>query len=110
MNTLDEPHAIIPREEQLKLIRNALKVNIEMSHNGNKERYNLRSRSINYTVGQLTYRRNFAQSTTEKKFNAKLAPIFLPAKIKKKVGKVYYELEDLDGKFIGTFHAMDLRP
>lgn len=83
---------------------------MEKSYNINRERYNLRTRSIVYTAGQVVYRRNFAQSSAEKKFNAKLAPLFLPAKVRKKVGNVYYELEDLDGKFMGTYHAKDMRP
>lgn len=110
LNMLDEPNAVIPREDQLKLIRQQLKTNIEKSYNINRERYNLRTRSIVYTAGQVVYRRNFAQSSAEKKFNAKLAPLFLPAKVRKKVGNVYYELEDLDGKFMGTYHAKDMRP
>lgn len=110
IKALDEPFSYISREDQLQLIRKEIKNNISKAQETNRDQYNLRTRPINYTVGQSVFRRNFAQSNAEKKFNAKLAPIFLPAKIRKKVGNVYYELEDLDGKLLGTYHAKDIRP
>lgn len=110
VNLLDEPDTAIRREDQLQLIRKELRKNMSEAHETNRDRYNLRTRPMSYTIGQLIYRRNFAQSSAEKRFNSKLAPVFLPAKIRKKVGNVYYELEDLDGKFIGTYHAKDMRP
>lgn len=110
LGMLNEPHVLINREDQLQLIRNELKNNITKSYYTNRDQYNLRSRPISYNEGQIVYRRNFAQSSAEKNFNAKLAPVFLPSKIRKKVGNVYYELEDLNGKFVGTYHAKDLKP
>lgn len=110
LNMLNEPTTTINREDQLQLIRAELKANIEKAYNHNREQYNLRTRPITYTVGQVIYRRNFAQSSAEKNFNAKLAPLYLQAKVRRKVGNVYYELEDMNGNIIGTFHAKDMRP
>ncbi|XP_065365361.1 uncharacterized protein LOC135958385 [Calliphora vicina] len=74
------------------------------------EKYDLRTRPIAFSVGQEVYRRNFSQSNFEKRYNAKLAPVFLKAKIREKVGNHYYVLEDTNGKVVGTFHAKDIRP
>ena len=75
----------------------------------NERSYNLRSREVSYSVGQEVYRRNFKQSNFEQNYNAKLAPTFLKARIRSKIGKAYYELEDLKGNLVGTYHAKDIR-
>lgn len=62
-----------------------------------------------FNIGQEVLRRNFVQSSQEKKFNAKLAPLFVKARVKEKLGNHYYLLVDLQGKNIGTYHAKDLR-
>lgn len=110
LNMLDEPSAQIDREDELQLIRKGLKKHIAKAFETNRSQYNLRARPIAYDVGQTIFRRNFAQSNQEKRFNAKLAPLFIKAKIRSKVGNQYYLLEDLNGKEIGTFHAKDIRP
>lgn len=78
-------------------------------HIRNERVYNLRSREVSYTVGQEIFRRNFKQSNFEQGYNAKLAPAFLKARIRKKIGNSYYELEDLKGNSVGTYHAKDIR-
>lgn len=71
---------------------------------------NLRARPISFALGQEVYRRNFAQSSAEKAFNAKLSPLFLKSIVKEKVGQNYYILTDMDGRTVGTYHAKDIRP
>lgn len=83
--------------------------NIQKQFRRNEKTYNLRSRDVSYSVGQEVYRRNFKQSNFEQGYNAKLAPTFLKARVRKKMGNSYYELEDLQGNFIGTYHAKDIR-
>ncbi|XP_036347253.1 uncharacterized protein LOC118756607 [Rhagoletis pomonella] len=39
----------------------------------------------------------------------KLAPTFLKARIRRKLGNCYYELEDLQGRPVGKFHAKDIK-
>ncbi|XP_061399459.1 uncharacterized protein LOC133335171 [Musca vetustissima] len=75
----------------------------------NEKTYNLRSREVTYEEGQEVFRRNFKQSCFEQGYNAKLAPTFLKARIRKKIGNYYYELEDLKGNLVGTYHAKDIR-
>lgn len=110
LKMLDEPSNILSRDDNLKLIRSNIRKHIAEAYSRNQHQYNLRTRPINFEVGQEVFRRNFAQSNAEKNFNAKLSPIFLKAKIKEKVGQHYYILEDMTGKIIGTFHAKDIRP
>lgn len=109
LNLLDEPCATLPRDDHMQVIRQDLKVHIKEAYEQSKHRYDLRTRNENFSVGQQVFRRNFAQSNFEKKFNAKLAPVFLPAKIREKLGSHYYILEDSQGKLIGTYHAKDIR-
>lgn len=75
----------------------------------NERSYNLRSKEISYEVGQEVFRRNFKQSNFEQGYNAKLAPIFVKARIRRKLGNCYYELEDLRGNLVGNYHAKDIR-
>lgn len=90
------------------LLRN-LKLLDEEAYERNKSHYNLRSKVPLFSIGQEVFRRNFAQSCQDKSFNAKLAPLFIKAKIRESCGSHYYVLEDLGGKIIGTFHAKDIR-
>lgn len=82
---------------------------MEKQFSRNERSYNLRSREVEYSVGQEIYRRNFKQSNFEQGFNAKLSPTFIKARIRRKIGNSYYELEDLKGNLVGTYHAKDLR-
>lgn len=109
IHMLDEPNARLSREDQLQTVRQDIRKQIKDAYETNKENYNLRTRLPNFKIGDQVFRRNFAQSSAEKNFNAKLAPMFLKAKIVQKLGNHYYVLEDPDGKIVGTFHAKDIR-
>lgn len=60
-------------------------------------------------MGQIVYRRNFSQSKAVEHYNSKLANKFEKARIKAKHGTCYYDLEDMNGKYLGNFHAKDIR-
>lgn len=109
LHLLSEPSINLGRDDQLQLLHQDIRKHIDKAYEVNKNQYNLRTRPISYNVGQYVYRRNFAQSNLERKFNSKLAPTFLKSKIKQKVGNSYYILEDENGKLLGTYHAKDLR-
>lgn len=109
LNLLDEPSYKLSKDDNLQLIRKDIQKHIKHAYEQNCHQYNLRSRPQSFQVGQEILRRNFVQSSLEKRFNAKLAPLFVKAKIREKLGKHYYVLEDLDGKVVGTFHAKDIR-
>ena len=68
----------------------------------------MRTRKINFKPGQEIYRRNFAVSDATKNINAKFLRKWLPCRVVRPVGQVYYEVEGKDGKKIGQFHVKDL--
>lgn len=109
LKLLEEPCIRLTRDDSLQLLRKDLQENIKKAYEQNSHHYNLRIRPQSFKVGQVVLRRNFVQSSFEKKINAKFAPLFVEAKIKEKVGSHYYVLEDLNGKLVGTFHAKDIR-
>jgi len=74
-----------------------------------KRQYNLRSRPVSYEEGQEIFRRNFRQSNFQAGYNAKLGPAFIKARVKRKIGQAYYDLEDLQGRYIGRYHAKDMK-
>ena len=109
LNSLDEPRIELQREDQLKILRKKLRENVKEAYNKQANTYNLRTREVEYKVGQEVLRRNFVQSNFQKGINAKLCPTFLKSRVREKLGNVYYVLEDLQGKLVGTFHAKDIR-
>lgn len=100
----------IRHSDKLEIIRDKVQENLEKAYNSYMKPYNLRSKAITYNVGDEVYRRNFVLSNKANAFNAKLAPKYLKCRIDKRIGNCYYELSDLQGRKIGTFHAKDLRP
>lgn len=96
-------------ESQLKSIREAVLKNLVKSHKASKQRYDLRSRPIEYVVGETVWKRTFPLSDANKGFAAKLAPKFIKCIIKRKIGLSSFELEDSAGKKLGVFSAKDLK-
>lgn len=56
---------------------------------------------VHFEVGQLVFRKNFAQSKATEHFFSKLANQYEKGKVVAKHGSSYYELEDMSGKNIG---------
>lgn len=110
LDSLNEPSVKISREDELQIMRVKLREHIAQAHEINAKQYNLRSRPISYKVGDEVFRRNFAHSCQIKKFNSKLAPLFIKANVKEKIGNNYYVLQDIDSNNTGTCHAKDMRP
>ncbi|XP_037810024.1 uncharacterized protein LOC119609871 [Lucilia sericata] len=109
LEMLDDREVKFNREDSFNIIRDRAAKNMNRQQERNERSYNLRSREVNYIVGQEVFRRNFSQSNFEKGYNAKLSPPFLKARIKAKTGNCYYELEDLNGRSLGVYHAKDIR-
>lgn len=109
LKLLSENISPLARDDQLAELRKELAKNIKQAYEASRHTYNLRARPISFEVGQQVFRRNFTQSSQEKKYNAKLAPMFLKSKVREKVGNNYYILEDPNGKIVGTYHAKDIR-
>lgn len=109
LNILTDSINPLSKDDQLSIFRKELAGNIKAAYETTRNVYNLRARPICFKIGQEVFRRNFSQSSQAKKYNAKLAPIFIKAKIREKVGNHYYILEDSQGKILGTYHAKDIR-
>lgn len=73
------------------------------------QRNNLRSREVNFVEGQEVFKRNFKQSCFATGYNSKFGPSFVKARVRKKIGNSYYELEDMQGRPLGNYHAKDIR-
>nr|XP_043066140.1 uncharacterized protein K02A2.6-like [Drosophila bipectinata] len=109
LNMLDDRSVMYNRQDSFELIREEATKQMQKAHERNENRYNLRSRVVTFSEGQEVFRRNFKQSCFKTGFNAKLGPAFIKARVRKKIGKSYYELEDLQGQRIGVYHAKDIR-
>lgn len=110
LGLLEENVGGFRKEDQLQLLRKQLKANMKNAYEQQAEKYNLRTKEVNFKVGQEVYRGNFLQSSFEKGVNAKLAPMFIKSRVREKQGNSYYILEDLQGKLVETYHAKDIRP
>ncbi|XP_046811956.1 uncharacterized protein LOC124421169 [Lucilia cuprina] len=109
LNLLQEPSINLKADEKLELVRQKAQENIRKSYERNAKTYNLRSRPVTFDIGQIVYRKNFAQSKAIEHFNSKLANQYEKAKVVAKHGSSYYELQDMTGKNLGKFHAKDIR-
>lgn len=108
LKLLEETDVKIERQDNFTLLRNAIRTKIKDAYERNVRSYNLRSRNREFNIGQVVLRRNFAQSSLVDHFNAKLAPIGVKALVKRKIGNVTYELEDVNGGHIGVYHTKDI--
>jgi len=106
---LDESLLCLDRDDYLLLMREDLKSHIKETHEVNTRQYNLRTKPVNFNVGQEVFRRHFAQSNFSKNFNAKLGPVFIKSRGREKVGSSMYIFDSLQGKLVGTYWAKDIR-
>lgn len=93
-----------------QIIGDQVKKNLQSAYLRHERAYNIRSREVNFTVGQEVFRRNFALSNFSKNENAKLGKQWLKSRVVRKVGKSMYEIEDMSGKKLKLpYHAKDLK-
>lgn len=109
LHMLEDRTVSFSREDSIDIIRKRAKELMEKQFKRNERTYNLRSRDITFKEGETVFRRNFRQSNLQKGYNAKLDHAFIKARIRKKLGKYYYEVEDMQGKLVGKYHAKDLK-
>lgn len=79
------------------------------AHTRNCAQYNLRRKPADFQVGDVVWSRTFYQSDKDKYFNKKLAPKFVKSKIIHKKSPLVYELQDMNGKRLGTYHIKDIK-
>lgn len=100
---------VVPREEHLDRIRRRVSQSLTEAHEQSKRTYNLRARNIHYRPGQEVYCRNFEQSDKASKRISKFAKLYRKGRIRSKIGNSLYEIEDLQGKLLGTFPTIHLK-
>lgn len=106
LGLMTDSEITINRQDEFALIRQEIMCLIEKSYNKNARIYNLRSRNIEFTVGQEVIRRNYSNSSKVDSYNSKLAPVGV--KVLKRIGQVNYELRDVDSENTGVYHAKDI--
>lgn len=79
------------------------------AHSRNCHSYNLRRRPAEFNVGDIVWKKTFYQSDKDKYFNKKLAPKFVKCKVIAKKSPLVYELSDVSGNSIGSWHIKDLK-
>lgn len=96
--------------EDLKTIFTKVKENLKKAYHRYERYYNLRANKDlpEFAIGEMVLKKNYFQSSKIRKFNAKLAKIYSPAKVIAKIGSNCYELEDENGKRIGVFKRAGL--
>ncbi|KAH8338672.1 hypothetical protein KR074_004555 [Drosophila pseudoananassae] len=109
LNLLDDRSLLLNRSDSFEIVRQQASRHMLKAYEQNAKRYNLRARQVMFKEGQEVYRRNFKQSCFQTGYNSKFGPAFVKARVRKRVGNLYYELEDLQGHSIGKYHAKDIR-
>lgn len=89
-----------------------VKENLLKANETCRKQYNLRHRRFPkaFQPGQLVYRKNMQLSSAADGYNAKYGSQYIPCKVKSKVGTSSYDLEDLNGKSLGIWPAVHLKP
>ncbi|XP_055911202.1 uncharacterized protein LOC129945458 [Eupeodes corollae] len=105
----DSEMLVLPNAVKTALARQNISKNIFRAYVKSKNTYNTRAKAVNYREGQEVFHRNFAQSNFTQGISAKLLPTFVKCRVKKVIGSAMYELENLNGKSLGIFHAKDMR-
>lgn len=96
-------------DESFQEIRDYVRKCLNQRHEVSKNRYDLRTRPIEYVVGETVWRKTFFLSDASRGFMAKLAPKYIQCTVKKKIGNSSYELADELGNTLGVFSTKDMK-
>lgn len=109
MSLTDHDIHKLPSNDKLSIIREKIKNNMHEAYERSAQRYNKRARQVKFLPGQEVFRRNTVLSNFEKNRNSKFCRKFLKCRILRPVGNNMYELESMQGKSIGIYHAKDIK-
>ncbi|XP_037828127.1 uncharacterized protein LOC119616052 [Lucilia sericata] len=104
-----EDFNVIDRSDKLAKLRGKLRENLNIAHTKAMKTYNLRSRPIEFEKDEIVFRKNHILSDMSKHINRKFLPKFVKCRIKRKIGNNLYDIEDLNGKYVGKYHTSDLK-
>lgn len=113
----DLEHQIIftPRDSYAENLGNLQKIfdKVQLSlikaHSRNSASYNLRRKNVEFKVGDVIWKRTYYHSDKDNRFSKKLAPKFIKCRIISKKSKLVYDLEDMAGRNLGTWHVKDFK-
>lgn len=110
LRSIDEDISSQSQQQRFKQIQTKIQIELESAYDTRARRYNLRSKSITYQVGDIVYKRNFKLSNAADKYTAKLDYQYEPVKILEVVGSNCYRVMDSSGKALaGTYNTADLK-
>jgi len=89
----------------MELIRQKVTQGLNRTHERAEKAYNARSKLVEFSVGQVNYRKNYRQSNKADRYNAKLDPNRIRCVVLQRKGEALYELGNAVGKSVGVFHA-----
>lgn len=99
------------RLETFDKIKEIVKRELAAAYNRQTHYYNTRSKNlISFKTGDVVWKKNFVQSKASEYFASKLAPVYIQCRVVRKTGNTTYDLEDMNGKFLGNYSIQDLRP
>lgn len=90
-------------------IANLIDLKLEKSYARNKKYYDAHRSTAIFEEGDLVYLRNYVKSDAAKAFSKKLAPKYVPGKVKEKISPIAFQIVDLDGKSLGKWHVQDMK-
>lgn len=93
----------------LSVVFNEVQSKLWHAHSKNMARYNLRRKAAEFEVNDIVWKRTYFQSDKEHHFSKKLAPRFVKCRVVGKRSPLVYELADMAGKDLGTWHIKDLK-
>lgn len=103
---LIDANSEMPRcEENFKAMREKIQLRLNEAREKSKKQYNLRTRPVEYKVGETVYRENTQLSDAAKYFSKKLTPRFVKSTIIERTGTNTYKLRDNDTGKENVYHA-----
>lgn len=110
LGTIAEPETdVLTNDVRFQLLRRKITTSLKQAYEKGKMVYNMRTRKVNYKIGQCVYRKNFKLSNALNNYSAKLAPKYVKSIVLKEIGNSLYELGDINGKPVGIYHAANIR-
>lgn len=101
--------AYVENSGALRKIFDKVQAALIKAHSRSGTHYNLRRKDVNFNVGDTVWKRTFYQSDKDARFSKKLAPKFIKCRIIGKRSNLVYDLEDMSGRNLGTWHVKDFK-
>lgn len=95
--------------ESFREVFDVVKNRLNKAYESSANRYNLRRRPLVLSEGQVVWKRNYTLSNAANYYAAKLAPRFVKCRVGRRVSTNVYELTDMEGRALGTWHIKDLK-